>query len=261
MIIHGRASRTQVRQLIRALPGMIAGDLPAPDSLVEGLKIRIANAALQHIKIAYSDRADGRADETGLTWPPLTRKYLAYQRRFGPTEKADLKRAAGLGAQHRYGVGGNKGLLTKAEQKAWNAKFASLLAYLRIKGLPEEQAKNIAAGAAWNAIKAAGANTMLQVYGSRKVQILRDTGVLFNSLSPGLADAKPKAEGSVMRTERGAVVFGTNVPYGAHHHYAKNPKRRRPLWPDPQNWPSRWWKSILTEATRGVEVIIRESLR
>jgi hypothetical protein len=104
---------------------------------------------------------------------------------------------------------------------------------------------------AWNTIKAEGAKTKLQVYGFRKVDILRDTGILFNSLSPGYFDGtdyeKPQSKGGdqqVFRALNDGIVIGTNVPYAASHNYG-DPKRgipKRQFLPEvvPAVWQDRW---------------------
>src|SRR5437868_10069394 len=55
--------------------------------------------------------------------------------------------------------------------------------------------------------------------------ILRDTGLLFNSLSPGIS-ARPNP---------GQVIVGTNDPKAAWHHRGTTTIPARPLWPDPED--------------------------
>ncbi|MEX2176195.1 MAG: hypothetical protein WD872_17670 [Pirellulaceae bacterium] len=187
-------------------------------------------------------------------WPLLSPAYLAYQRRFGRGEKAQLKADAGVGKGQRFGVAGNKGLLTKAQQKRWNGIFAAMLARLLLSMSPAE-AKQRTAQIAWAKLKAEGAKTLIDVFGHRTVQILRDTGVLLNSLSPGKLTgtgahvnyAPPSAEGGedqVFEAIGNGVIVGTNVPYAASHNYG-DPKRgipKRQFLPAeaPQVWLDRW---------------------
>jgi phage gpG-like protein len=85
--------------------------------------------------------------------------------------------------------------------------------------------------------------------GKGGAEILRDTGRLLASLTPGQA-------GNVQRTEPGAVVIGTNVKYAVFHHHgtAKIPQRR--LWPDPQKWPARWRAALARQARDGLAKVL-----
>lgn len=85
----------------------------------------------------------------------------------------------------------------------------------------------------------------------RKVKILRDTGILFNSLSPGILTKtgyrKPKKKGGseqIMDVSAGQVIVGTNVAY-ADTHQNGSPSRKipaRPFLPRSQSdVPRIWW--------------------
>jgi phage gpG-like protein len=78
-----------------------------------------------------------------------------------------------------------------------------------------------------------------------KVQILRDTGILFNSL----AQAQPF---NVLSIVPGVVTIGTEVPYARYHQSgtARMPARR--LWPEPENWPDVWWEDMTHEVCEGI---------
>ena len=105
-------------------------------------------------------------------------------------------------------------------------------------------------------LKAEGAKTIIGEYGGMQVDILRDTGLLLNSLSPGYAtnyESVPQVENQVFRPGRGEVIIGTNRKWAAAHHHGvpgRLPQRR--LWPEPKDWPSGWWGSILDAAREGL---------
>jgi hypothetical protein len=95
---------------------------------------------------------------------------------------------------------------------------------------------------------------MLEVYGHRQVEILRDTGVLLNSLSPGTLTTgpqpsyqKPDGDGGqeqVFDLFDAGVIVGTSVAYAAAHQDGI-PGRlvARPFLPVgavPQVWLQRW---------------------
>lgn len=101
---------------------------------------------------------------------------------------------------------------------------------------------------AWLVLKRDGAQTLVGKYGNRPVGILRDTGLLLNSLSPGVASAE-----QVFRTGPGEVIVGTNRRGAAAHHRGipgRLPQRR--LWPSPENWPAAWWDDIMDQLKQGL---------
>lgn len=108
--------------------------------------------------------------------------------------------------------------------------------------------KSHAARRAWTILRREGANTLFDKYANRQVEILRDTGLLLNSLSPGATIPE-----QVFRVEPGAVVVGTNRKGAAAHHHGvpgKLPQRR--LWPDPKDWPDTWWADITDQIKQGL---------
>ncbi len=95
----------------------------------------------------------------------------------------------------------------------------------------------------------------------RQVEILRDTGILLNSLSPGQISggelpsgySPPSAEGGdqqIFKTIANGVIVGTTVPYaGVHQHGSDKKKKKnnipaRPFLPRviPDRWAARWNK-------------------
>lgn len=247
-------SRDDARRVINTVIGQLTGREPDQGGLARGVFLAIGFAALSDIQDDFIRKARGGTGEDGTAWAPLTKEYLAYQRRFGKTEKRDLKKAAGLGAANKLGIGGKDGLLTQPQVDSWWKHYRRFLAVYAAR-MPLKQAKSAAAATAWNKIKAEGAKTMLEVYGNRQVEILRDTGVLFNSLSPGYLDGSagsttytpPNGEGGdqqIFSPLENGVIVGTNVPYARAHNegYPKGgiPERRFIPKVVPDTWLNRW---------------------
>ena len=266
--VYFRGGRQMARQLAYRLVSMVTGREPDSLGIARGVFTAVGFAALSDIKADYVRKATGATGEDGVTWPPLSPKTLAYSRRFGPGEKAALKRGAGLGKAHRHAPGGQPGLLTAQQLKRWKGIYASRLARLML-SLPAGQAKARAAAIAWATVKREGARTMLDVYGSRKVDILRDTGVLLNSLSPGeISGTGPSVTYRPPDTDGGAqqvfalfasgVIVGTTVPYAAVHQEGDPAKGipARPFLPThgvPDIWSERWaavGQQALTEGAK-----------
>ncbi len=100
--------------------------------------------------------------------------------------------------------------------------------------------------------------------GNQSVEILRDTGLLINSLTPGVPVTgtpppvpPPKPPKQVFRLGRGNIILGTNRQWAWTHHKGipgRIPQRK--LWPDPRQWPKSWWDEILVQAQLGVIDIV-----
>ncbi len=272
--IYFRGTREELRQLVGRLALTLSGRGDDAYGIGKGFSTVIGFAALSDIKDNFVTCANGGTGELGVTWPPLSKAYLAYGRRFGVGEQAALKKAVGLGAANRYAPGNKKGLLDAQQLKRWKQLFARYFNRLML-SLGETAAKAWAAKFAWADLKREGAKTKLDVFGNRKVQILRDTGVLLNSLSPGVLTTagaeinyrKPAALGGeqqLFEATAGTVIVGTTVPYAAVHNYghpAKPKMPRRQFLPDderqvPDVWWQRWLDVGLLAVQQGMKILV-----
>lgn len=260
----GHAEAAQVVQtVLRAITGASNGDTV---TIARGVFYAIGFAALGDIQADFVVKARGGVGLVGGRWAPLSKKYLAYQRRFGPGEKTALKAAAGLNRAHAFAPGGKSGLLTKAQLKLWRKQYAFTLARLAV-NMPYAQAKARAAAIAWNILKREhGAQTKLEVFGNRQVEILRDTGVLLNSLSMGHFSggdsySPPSGEGGdqqIFEPLLNGIIVGTRVRYARAHNegYPKrNLPERRFIPRDnqiPQQWLDNWMNVGLTAIANGI---------
>lgn len=275
--IYTRQSRDEIRTLVATIPGVLAGRLPDPLGMREGLQLRVGMAFLAEVKADFVRKARGGSGADGDKWAPLTHEYLAYGR--GP----ESTRRAG-----RLAPGGKDGFMTKAQLKRWRQIFAQRFRALAAQRGPEYAAgvlateaeldardKSAAAAMAWADAKRNGVKTKLEVFGNRPHEILRDRGILLNSLSPGVvtdaADGSasyqpPGGEGSeaqVMRAVPGELIVGTSVAYAAAHHNAKPPRKRRRLWPDrlPDAWARRIARVAASGLSRAIAAMIAEQER
>lgn len=206
--IHLRGSRDDVRRAIAQAVAAATGQGPDPTGLAGGVALAVGMEALSIVKSEFVVKARGGTDAAGLKWDPLKRETIAARR--PPPQKRRGERP--------------RGLLTAAQDKRWRGLFAAALRWMK-------GDKAHAAAYAWTVLKAEGARTRLAELGSREVEIGRDTGRMFNSLSPGHED-------NVLTPERGAVVIGTNVRYAERFH------KRRPLWSPPERWPDAYWQRL-----------------
>lgn len=255
-VFYIRLTRDELYARLRSLPEILAGRAMDRGGIAHGFRMRLAMAFFSKVKQAFIVKSRGGTDDAGIKWKPLTRAYLAYGRRFGRGEQKALKDAAGLTLAHRYAPGGHKGLLTAAQLKRWKGVFVHNLKWLATR-YPLEEAKSRAAAIAWATIKREGAKTKLQVFGSRLVEILRDTGLLFNSISPGTltrtgasANYAPTPE-QVVKELGASMLVGTNVAYAAANH------KRRPLWPESDQLPESWAEDFQESAAEGIPIAVQ----
>ena len=259
-VLHYRGTASELVGTIRGFIGTLAGQGNVGASLINGVQLRVANSLLSEIEQAFIQKSRGEVGSDGIKWPPLKRETIA-QRRIGPGDLAAIG-IKGAG-QPKSRV---RGLLTKEQDKEWRRIFAQTLGWLMAKfGMGEAEAKGRAAQAAWAKLKAMGAKTKLEVLGGRQVDILRDTGKLLASFSPGLTpeearqaaitglwpDKPSGAEGQVLRTAPGRITVGTKEkPW---HH------KRRPFWPD--YLPEPWARTMEKAAARGIQEAVTMIVR
>lgn len=265
--IHFTGTRQEAKALAYRLGAILAGREADSIGIGRGLLLAMGVAALSDIKDAFVTKARGGTDEMGISWPKLSRKYLAYGRRFGRGEQSALTKAAGLNPRaNRLAPGNNKGLLTADQLKRWRMIFARSLARFLL-SMEAGEAKAAAAQIAWAQLKREGAQTKLNVFGSRQVEILRDTGVLLNSLSPGVLSGPPGpnqqyrgpsgpgGDQQIFDLTAGKVIVGTNVFYARAHQEGGRKMPRRQFLPENEaQIPDVWWQRWLAVGIKAVEV-------
>lgn len=264
--VYFRGGQQGAASVVSALVASLAGENRS--EAARGVFLVIGMAALSDIQGDFVRKAKGETGEDGNRWPRLSPKTLAYGRRFGPGEQTQLKAAAGLGRANSKAPGGKSGLMTAAQLKQWRKIYASRLARFAV-SMPMPEAKAKAAAIAWATLKAEGAKTKLEVYGNRPHEVLRDTGVLLNSLSVGSMSGSgyqstrlPGGEQQIFELMENGVTVGTNVPYAASHHYgdAKRGIPARPIMPLDGQTPVAWVEGWARAGMRALSVAIEQSL-
>lgn len=232
--VYTSLTKAELRAVLAKLPKIMAGTEPDVHGLGAAFSLGFAIAVYSTISEAFVVKARGGTDEAGISWPPLSREYIAYGRRPGrnfPTTP-DLEPSSAL---------------TDTQRKRWWALYKQSLAWMSEDGVPK---KGRAAARAWKKGKEEGMQSKLDKYGDTEVEILRDTGILLNSLSPTIlmganAHAGLNESGSDQETRYsdGRLTVGTTCAYAKYHHYDKNGvggKGRRPLWPPDDEIPDAW---------------------
>lgn len=247
-VVYVRGNRANVRRTIAKAVKAASGGSSA--DVASAMQVRLGMTALGLIKDAFVTKSKGGTDECGLKWPPLKRETIAYSRRHPGVPPA--KERAGFSPSW---------MLTDKQRAKWWELYRRGLA--RFKG-----DKSRAAKLAWAILKGMGAKTLIGEYGDTPVLILRDLGLLLNSLSPGVESSDrmpanpPKVENQVFVVTGGSVIVGTNRKGAAAHHKGipgRLPQRR--LWAEPNQWPGEWWGDIADQGRMGYIDILLYFLR
>jgi hypothetical protein len=237
-VVHSSATNEQVRKILADLPNFVRTGPHA-----RAILTRVGMTVLGRIKRAFIVKARGGTDEAGERWKPLSPKTIAYSK----TRKRG--RGGRTKAERNRPDRPSQALNTRQQARWWELYRQGLAMFKGDKGT--------AARRAWGILKREGAVTLLMKYGGRQVDILRDTGLLLNSLSPGATVPE-----QIFRTGNGEVEIGTNRKWaGCHHRGVPGRIPQRRLWPAPKNWPANWWKDITEQIVQGVVDATSDLLR
>ena len=251
--VNVHAKRREVATLLRRLPEIAAGRRGGAAVFVRAMHVRLGLAALGHIREAFVVKARGgtgqRLEQVFAQCAEEAldrRRHLTLPRAGTPALSGARSPKPKARAKDRPSW-----MLTEIQRKRWWEVYRRKLAQYR-------GDKAHAAAVAWLVLKDEGATTLMATYGGASVEILRDTGLLLSSLTPGAPPAEaesspPRRPHQAFRLGRGEVVVGTTRPWARTHHEGvpgKIPQRR--LWPPVPRWPAAWWADILTQARDGL---------
>lgn len=249
-----RGTRADVTRLALQLAAVLAGRAPDTQGVARGFGLTLGFAALSDIKDAFVVKAAGGSDEMGIRWPPLAPETIA-RRRVGPRDK-------------------KSSALVQIRERIRKRETTKALKRFRL-SLPEAEAQRrakIVGGL--KATRETGV-TKTVTLGGRSVEILRDTGALLNSLSPGrltgsgssVGYTPPGGEGGseqIFQLGAGEVIVGTNVIYASTHQHgdARRNIPARPFLPDethavPSVWWDRWLRAGNQALVVGAEILYR----
>lgn len=226
IVVKFKGSRSAAKQIVQSVVNSLLGKDPQYKPLADSVLTAVGVAALSDIKNDFVRKSHGETGQDGVTWAPLKPATIA-ARRLGAADKKD----AVIGARWK---------IVQKEYKKLYQKYRL--------GLPPELASIKARRVAEMRATYQTGMSKTEAYGSRQVDILRDTGVLLNSLTPGKVGAsgtysKPSKEGGdeqIFLIDNGAVSIGTTVHYAATHQFG-DPDRRIPARPFlPRHVPAVW---------------------
>ena len=241
--VYYRGSRADAKRVVQALVASLTGSGGEFAGLAEGVFLSVGFAALGDIKQDYIRKARGGTGEDGVKWEPLKPETVA-RRRVGP---GDVKSDPDI----------------KRREQIRKREYRKLLPRYSL-SLPENEARARAKQVAGMRATAETKKTKLATLGGRSVEILRDTGILLNSLSQGrltsnggkVSYSKPSQDGGeeqILEAISNGVIVGSNVPYAATHQYGDQSRGipARPFLPDGDSIPPAWeerWANVGLEA-------------
>jgi len=237
--IYIKGTRAGVRRAIVRAAQAASGQNQAAGDVAKALQTRLGMTLLAHIRDAFVIKSKGGTDDCGESWQALSPKTIAYSRRHPGVPPS----------KQRAGSRPSWMLSDKQRVKWWEIYRRGLARFRGDKGK--------AAKLAWSIMKGAGAKTLIGQYGSTSVLILRDLGLLLNSLSPGV-----QSQDQVFKVEPGSVIVGTNRKHAGSHHRGvpgRIPQRR--LWPSPDKWAQSWWDDLDSQLRDGYVDILLYFLR
>jgi phage gpG-like protein len=250
-----RGGKKYAKHLVRLYVRQLTGQTVDTNGHARAVFYAVGIAALTDIQEAFITKSRGGTDEGGVSWPPLSPAYLAYGRRFGPGEKASSAVASGVM---------NPGQLSR-----FNRLVSENIAHLAAR-VDVAKARKLATDRAWETIRKEERISKIAAYGNRIVDILRDTGRLFNSLTPGYLSGTEYhptsldgADQQIFTALADGIVIGTNVIYAASHNYGDDergiPKREFLPSDPPSVWLDRWGEIAIQAIGMGLQASLKEA--
>jgi hypothetical protein len=242
-------TREELVQQAELLAAMLTGTKPDTHNIGLMFLSSIGMAALADIHMAFLIKAGGGTDDTGDKWPPLAPSTIA-GRRVGPRDSLVAREWTKV-RNREYKKLQNQ--FKKHEGDLYERFLVSL-----DPASARQRAKTIAAIRA----REHTGLTKLQALGGRNVEILRDTGILLNSLSPGIRSSggsysKPSGDGGsdqMFELLSGTVIVGTNTSYAAAHQTGSKHLPQRKIVPEGESdIPEEWWDRWLGAAVKSIE--------
>lgn len=271
-----RGTRADVTRLALQLAAVLAGRAPDTHGVARGFGLTLGFAALSDIKNAFVIKVGGGTDEMGIRWPPLAPATIA-ARRVGPGDKrVRAGQFSKRATESQITSAVQKAELIKRRERIRKRETKKALQRFRL-SLPEGEAQRRAKIVGGLKATRETAQTKVQTLGGRQVQILRDTGVLLNSLGPGrltgqgtsISYSNPSGEGGeehIFEVGAGEIIVGTNVKYASTHQHGDASRNipARPFLPDENHAvPSAWWDRWLRAANQalmvGAEILYRDA--
>lgn len=244
IVVTFRGSKATARTVVKQMLQSVVGRSSEYADLAAGVHAAVAVAAQSDVKDDFVRKSEGQMGEDGVKWPDLKPDTIA---RRGKVTKADEREVVEIGARAALVRGIAKGKRKKLAKKhgAARAKKMAIVAAER------------------EATRLTGVRKR-DVLALRKVQMLRDKGGLFNSLSPGTATPTGFVNGgknqSHVTTPNGIKVT-SNVEYAPRQNFGGAPVPARQFVPEepPQAWVDGWKEAGAIALAKATQLALERS--
>jgi hypothetical protein len=241
-VIRYSGTADQLKKSLRQMVAVLAGDAPDAIGIANGFYISIGLAALSDIHEAYVIKSRGGRCAMGYKWEKLAESTIKGRKK----KQGHKARTSALRKVRKKMVEVHTKILERSKFDGYLLTMSEKQARAKIKKLAEGRVtRNFGF-------------TSKQVESGQAVEILRDRGILLNSLTPGMMSGSvtnmsystPPGEGGgeqVFEFPQGSIFIGTKVKYaGVHQHGSKKRKiPARPFLPVkdkdiPASWRANW---------------------
>lgn len=301
MSVAWRGTREELKDAIRSFAAALAGSPRAPSdqrAAAEQVLLAIGFAALSDIHDAYITKSRGGTDAMGYTWQPLApstiaRRLVRLQRmpqsirsRPGYQQRLDAERQEKRRIRQQFrGEINEYNQQMRSQESEMAARYAAGMPRGEARALARRIIKaeidrfaaevkrrqrrmNIDRVAKSRVSRSSGMTRDEWLASLAEVEILRDTGRMLNSLSPGILAGesymKPTSDGGaeqVMDTAPGSVTVGTNVAYALYHQEGTARMPARPFFPkDAADVPDQWWSNWADAGTQAMQGALEKIL-
>jgi hypothetical protein len=254
-----KMTHAELITFLRSLPARLSGRVADPSGIGREFRMRLAFGFFSECIVDWDTKSQGGQGRDGISWPKLSRAYLAYQ-------KGRPEGHSGTGGRYKQDKAGKVAPLhrvmrdehlTPAQKRAWLKEYKGALAQL-VTRHPIERARTLAVNAAWAATRADRAPTLLKQFGGRQTTILVDEGNLRRSIQPGElvatangSDYQPKSADQAVEEKPGEIAVGSNLKTARWHHGGRGKNPKRAFWPD-NGLPPPWADTILNVCASGI---------
>lgn len=260
--IYWRGSRESLLKVIHAVPAALAGKVSERADIARAVSARIGNTLLADVKLDFERKAQGMIGEDGNQWAPNTprtviRKLLK--------NKKTLNQKNETGEAFRQRMEEYKKRVREATKKLRSTYVTSSDPTIR-RNQEALLRKAVATAVGYypHEIREEEGDKFKDVLPFSLTQILRDVGLLFNSLSAGVEEhpySGPDSQYQVFKPVPGSIAVGTNLIYAATHQHG-DPTRHIPARPflpeDGKPLPKEWMLDIIDVLIQAVVELIIE---
>ncbi len=255
--IQFEGSREELHSFLSGFPSILSGAAGSQQEreAAEQVAIAVGNTLLGDIKEDFIRKSEGAQGQDGITWSPLMPATIRAKAKKALAAKGMSPKSA-KGAAYRGRLAEYNKRLSAAKQKIGQSISPAPAGNkpaqaARLKTI--ERLARTAVGTFPHEIR----SDVDKVRPFALTLILRDTGVLLNSLSAGVRYQRytgPNADQQIFIAKPGEVIVGTNVPYASKHQHGDKSQHlpKRQILPKEGQVPATWWSNVKATAAGAI---------